>query len=151
MAYADTLRSALFTGGDIATLIEGIGVSGYPLTWSTWTPTMGATGSMTYTSTSIRYANYIAIGTLRIISVRVDGTIGGSVSTGVTITLPTATASTTYDQFATGRIYVNGAGEAGVIGLTTASTTATFYRYATGSNWVAGTASVSGNFIYYSA
>ncbi len=151
MAYADTLRSKTFTGPDIANLIEGIFVAGHPAAWTTWTPSpLGATGSMTFTTTTIQFANYIQIGKLVFVSLRIDGTIGGTVNTGITVPMPVTSATTTFDQVAGARIFTNGAGEAGYVSISSASTTATFYRTNTG-NYVAGSAAVSANFVYRAA
>ena len=150
MAFGDTLRSALFTGDDIADLIEGIFVSGHPAAWSTWTPTMGATGSMTFTGTSIGFAKYIQVGDLAFVSMRVDGTIGGSMSTGLTATLPFTAATLGTAQLAAARVYTNGAGEVGYASIADASTTMTFFRTNSG-NYVAGLGAISGNFIVQTA
>lgn len=92
MAYADTIRSAAPTWEAVATLIEGIGVSGYPLTWTEWTSTIGGGGDLTWTATS-RTSKYIRIGKLVFCIVTFVGNLGGSATNLLTATLP-ATAAT---------------------------------------------------------
>lgn len=129
MAYADTIRTATATMDDVATLIEGIFVSGYGLTWTAWTPTLGATGSMTWTSTAINFAKYIQCGKLIIFAVVAGGTTGGSASSGLTFTLP-VTASATWASntgLAAANVIDGGSSIAGVCLTTTAVGTVTRY------------------------
>lgn len=95
MAFGDILRSANFTGDDIADLIEGIGVSGHPLTTATWSPSYSASGSMTYTSVTTSLAAYVRIGKIVLFSLFATGTTGGSASTSLIATLP-VTADATF-------------------------------------------------------
>lgn len=97
MAYADLIRSAIATWEDVADLIEGIFVAGYPLVYTTWVPTYGGGGSMTYTSVSTTYARYWFAGKHCHCTVYVSGTTGGSASSYITMTLP-ATAASLTDQ-----------------------------------------------------
>lgn len=99
-SYADTLRSRLFTGSDIATLIEGIFTSTFPATLSSWTPTLTCTGSMSITGTSISSAKYIQIGKLVWFKLSFAGTLGGTPSAIVHATLPVTAATTVVEQFA---------------------------------------------------
>lgn len=80
---------------DVATLIEGIASSGYPLTWTAWTPTYGASESMTFTSVSTAEATYCQIGKLVAFRVSATGTVGGTASKYLTVTMP-VTPSTEY-------------------------------------------------------
>lgn len=58
--------------------------------WTDWTPTLSATGAMTYTGTSIIYARYFVIGKLLHFAMRVTGTTGGTASTTIFFTPPVA-------------------------------------------------------------
>lgn len=88
MAYADTMRAATATLEIIAGLIEGIASSGYPLTWSTWSPTYGASGSMTFTSVSTTHAKYFQIGKFVVFKIHATGTTGGTASNAISVSLP---------------------------------------------------------------
>ena len=88
MAFADILRSAQFTGGDIADLIEGLFDDSHPLTWTTWSPTYSANGTMTYTSVSTTYAKYIQVGKLVPFVILTSGTVGGSLNYELRFTPP---------------------------------------------------------------
>jgi len=90
MAYADSIRSSGVTTAQIATLIEGIFSSGYGLTWTSWVPTYGASGSMTYTSVTTTFAKYIQVGKLVFYQIYASGTTGGTASNQITATLPVA-------------------------------------------------------------
>ena len=92
MPYPDTLRSTTFTGGDIATLIEGIGVAGYPLTFSTWSPTYTGSGTLAYGTVTTTYAKYIQIGKLVMMWLRASGTVSGS-GVEIRFTLPVTAAA----------------------------------------------------------
>lgn len=106
MAYADALRSTTWTGTDVADLIEGIFVSGHPLTWTTWSPTHAASGSMTFTSVTADVAKYIRCGKLVLAVYRGNGMIGGTPSNTLYVSLPVAPSSAmhTYDVAAAGWI-----------------------------------------------
>jgi hypothetical protein len=56
--------------------------------WTDWTPTLTASGSMTWTSTSINEARYTQIGKIVFFKVNITGTVGGSLSTELQFTLP---------------------------------------------------------------
>ncbi len=58
------------------------------LAWRDWTPTPSASGSMTYTSTSIVLARYLQVDNFVTFQIRISGTIGGTPSTGLRFTLP---------------------------------------------------------------
>lgn len=92
MAYADALRSTNISYNDIADLIEGIGVAGYPLHWTDWTPTYGAGGSLTFGSVTTSYAKHLRIGDLVILGLMANGTLGGSASDYVSFSPPVAPA-----------------------------------------------------------
>ena len=59
-----------------------------------WTPTLSAGGSMTYTSTTINYAKYWRQGKKVFFAVDFTGTTGGTAHTDITMTLPIAAAGT---------------------------------------------------------
>lgn len=99
MAYADTLRSTTWTGSDAATLIEGIFVSGFPLTWSSWSPSYTQTGAMTYATITTSIAKYIQVGKLVFFVIQAIGTTGGSADRTIEFSLPVTSAST-YGCFA---------------------------------------------------
>lgn len=89
MAYADILRSIVAPSmEDVADLIEGIFSAAFGLTWGTWTPTWGGTGSLTFTSVTTNPALYIQCGKLVILIIHGSGTTGGTTSTAITYTLP---------------------------------------------------------------
>jgi hypothetical protein len=150
MAYADTLRSKTFTGPDIANLIEGIFSSSHAADWTTWTPTLGAAGSMTFTSTTIRYAEYMIIGKLCFIRLRAEGTIGGTLNSALTATLPftssTLSGGATHDVSCFVRSFGTNA-EAGTGEIGSASTTLTVRRSPI-ANWAAGAGTMGGHFFY---
>lgn len=100
MAYADSIRSATATMETVATLIEGIGSSGYPLTFTSYAlnATQTGSGSMTYTSVTTTSSEYVRIGNLIIWLFLVYGTTGGTASYGLQLTLPVTAASTIYVQ-----------------------------------------------------
>lgn len=136
MAYADSIRTTSPTMEGVATLIEGIFSSGYGLTVSTWTPTLTASGSMTYTSTSVNKAIYVQVGKLVFFNVSFTGTVGGSVSTALKFTLP-ITAAHLYHAF-----HVTYANPTTILSgaASQASTTVVDVYNSTGGNWTAGTA-----------
>jgi hypothetical protein len=63
--------------------------------WTTWTPTYGASGAMTYTSVTTQVGRYTANPFTRKVTCRIYsyGTTGGTASTGLTFTLPIAPVS----------------------------------------------------------
>lgn len=89
MAFADTLRSTTFTGSDIASLIEGIFVSGYGLTWTAYTPTPGGSGALTWNTTAThKGSKYIQVGKLIVFYSDYLATTGGTASSDLTLTIP---------------------------------------------------------------
>jgi hypothetical protein len=88
MAFADIIRTNTWTSNDIANLIEGIVVAGYPLAFTAWTPTYGAGGSMTFTSVTTTRARYFRIGKFVVCLISFSGTTGGSASNGINLTGP---------------------------------------------------------------
>lgn len=137
MAYADSIRSASATMDAVASLLEGVFVSGYPLTFSTWTPTLSAGGSMTYTSTTIRQANYIQVGKLVLFEIDVTGTVGGTPHSDLKFTLPVTAAASTGGGGG-GNLTDGGVGRVGY--WYPSSTTIVTVNKDSGGNWTAGTA-----------
>jgi hypothetical protein len=75
--------------------------------WETWSPTLGATGSMTWTSTSVTWAKYIQIGKNVYFRVKATGTTGGTASNALTFTVPIAANTEMITGFASvGPAYV---------------------------------------------
>lgn len=94
MAYADTIRVSTATINDVADSIEGIFTSTFPATWSSWTPTYSASGSMTFTTVTTQYGRYLQIGKLVFFQLWASGTTGGTANTTISATLPIAAAAT---------------------------------------------------------
>lgn len=88
MPFADIIRSANATIEDVADLIETIASASHDTVWTPWTPTYGASGSMTYTSVTTNVAKYIRLGTACFCILNFNGTTGGTASTIITATLP---------------------------------------------------------------
>ena len=65
-------------------------------TWEDYTPTLGAKGSMTFTSTSILAARFLEIGDLVHVQVHFTGTTGGTADPSLTCTLPTNAVATDF-------------------------------------------------------
>lgn len=127
MAYADSIRAETATMNEAATLIEGIFGSTYGLTWTSWVPTLGAGGSMTYTSTTVHYAKYVRSGKMIIYIVNIDGTTGGTPSTTLTFTVPVNIASA-YSWSGGGVVNEAGTLTSGFASYTSA-TTLSVYKY----------------------
>lgn len=93
--YADAIRAGSATFEAVASLIEGIFSAAFALVATSYTPTYGANGSMTFTGTSTEVAQYIRIGSYALVWVRVTGTTGGTANTYITITTPFTIANIT--------------------------------------------------------
>lgn len=92
----DTLVRDIYAGQIVVVVYNGtdmILVSAPSNGFKTWTPTLGASGSMTYTGTSVDYAKYWRLGKLYWFILRFTGTVGGTPSTILTATLPAASAN----------------------------------------------------------
>jgi hypothetical protein len=137
MAYADALRAVTPapTGDDIADLIEGIFASTFPLTWTSWSPSYSAGGSMTYTSVTTSTGRYIQIGKLVFFKLIATGTTGGSASTHVKFTLPVNQSTTHYS---TGSGFINEAGTITAGFLQYNSTTTMEVHHYNDANWTLG-------------
>ena len=109
--------------------------------WTSWTPTLGATGSMTYTSTTVQKAQYVQLGEKVIYEIKVVGTTGGTANTGLTFTLPVNAASESFTHgFAV--MFISDASQTTKLGYvfidSSQQTTATI-RNSTDDNWGLGT------------
>ena len=85
-AYAGkniTIEGVTFDGGVVAGVTDI-----YTTAWTSWTPTITASGSMTISSTSINLARYYVLGKTLFFQIDVSFTTGGTASTGVYISLP---------------------------------------------------------------
>lgn len=103
MAYdGSVFQSKLWTPNDIKTQMESIFTRDYPLAWTSWTPTYGATGSMTYTSVTTISAAYIQIGKLVLFKLICSGTTGGTASYAITFTVPVTRSTADYAALAGG-------------------------------------------------
>jgi hypothetical protein len=60
--------------------------------WQTWTPTFTGIGSMTITGVTVIYAVYLRVGPFVMFHLGFSGTLGGTASTSVLVTLPVAVA-----------------------------------------------------------
>jgi hypothetical protein len=78
---------------DVASLIEGIGVAGFPLNWNTWTPTYSCEAGMTFTGVTTNAARYIQIGKLVFYYISFSGTTGGTAKTYLAATPPVTPAN----------------------------------------------------------
>jgi len=134
MALADPIRESAFNKFTaIETIIDGIGTdldeiftSAAGLVFSTWTPTWGANGAMTFSTVTTNRASYVQIGKLVFFQVSGTGTIGGVVNNAVTFTLP-VTSSTSSSNFTIGHGYANDAG-------TTSLSSFAYFNSTTGAN-----------------
>jgi len=116
----------------------------------TWTPTTGATGSMTWTGISIAYARYQVSGCICTCAVRIIGTIGGTLSTGLTITLPIAAVNPMGgDQITNMSIFPTASGvEVGHVIIPVGSATATISRNLSANYGAGAGLGISGTFQY---
>ena len=124
----DAIADASVTNAKLATAAGEPGAA-----WTSWTPTYGANGSMTYTSVTTDYAKYIQIGKTVHFQMSAFGTIGGTVDTRLTFTLPIDTLGTA--TFAA--LVVSPNVESGCGFISDSGTVADVVR-AVGGNWVLG-------------
>jgi hypothetical protein len=99
--------------------------------WNSWTPTLTAGGSMTYTSTSISYAKYIKRGKQVFFQASITGTTGVSAHPDLIMSLPFTTAGSSVCGGAC--LVHDSSNVAGTFTLST-STTITINRY-DAANW----------------
>lgn len=101
------------------------------LNMTSWTPTYGASGSMTFTSVTTNFALYVIIGSICYYMIYASGTTGGVTSTDITFTTPRTIVSGGY----TGA-YVRTGATGGIAGMVypSSSTVITVRKYDS-SNW----------------
>lgn len=97
--------------------------NGFP-DWFSWTPTLSASGSMTWTSTSVGEARFKMTGKLVSFGIQASGTTGGTASNGLIFTLPiTVAAQAITDALAmSGRVQDGGSSLASFAFLSGSST-----------------------------
>ena len=109
------------------------GILGAATEWATWSPSYGATGSMTYTSVSTDIARWARIGKFVYFIMIAHGTTGGSASTGIEFTLP-STPSNGTNSCLGGCMVFDAANIAGSFINSDAAATIGVYKY-DGVNW----------------
>lgn len=114
--------------------------------WTTWTPTYGASGSLTFTSITTNYAKYLQIGKTIHFAIYATGTTGGTASNSITFTLPVAAANL-YNIFSAA-VLPGGGVTIGGSAFSDNSATVVFVRKYDGSNYALGgsTIRVSGSY-----
>jgi hypothetical protein len=115
--------------------------------WATWTPTYGATGSMTFTSVTTVYAKYQRHGKRVRGIINANGTTGGTASTGLTFTLP-VTAANTDSGGALGHCVIGEAGTVAGFMRWSSTTVAICERYDQANISLAAGRALSGQFEY---
>lgn len=93
MAFADPILTTAPTMEGVAALINTLLSSTGPLVMTSWTPTLGVTAPMTFTSTSIVFAKYFQIGKIVFFAASFSGTVGGTPGAVITMTLPVTAVS----------------------------------------------------------
>jgi len=89
MSYANLIRQVSgWTANDLGNLIDGVGGAQSTLNWTSWTPTLTATGSMTITTQVIERCKFIQIGKLFKVKVGFTYTLGGTASNAIILPLP---------------------------------------------------------------
>jgi hypothetical protein len=74
--------------------------------WQDWTPTITPAGSMTFTSVTVNLARYCVIGHTVFVRLFATGTIGGTLNSYFSITMPVSRKETTgWPHFGSGSIY----------------------------------------------
>jgi hypothetical protein len=94
--------------------------------WATWTPTYGATGSMTYTTVSTNVGNYQRHGTMIIFNLTATGTTGGTAANTITFTPPVNLSGSTPGF---GGYVADGGGEIGATAFFSAPGTVNVKKY----------------------
>ena len=123
------LRTELARMNDVA---DGFQAVKELFQFSSYTPTLAAGGSMTFTSTTITVASYMRVNKLGLIDVQISGTTGGSAHPDLTFTLPSGWSHA--DTNGTrGFVRINDGG--GVGGEFLPSSGIIVVRNLTGANW----------------
>ena len=130
MAFADLLRLKTARMSVVADIIDSLNALAFPA-WTDYTPTLSASGSMTYTSTTIGVAKYLKLGNIGLIHIQVSGTTGGTASTDLRFSLPSGWSLSNDSRPSLCRIS-DGSGQAGEF---LASSTLIIARNVAGGNW----------------
>ena len=96
LTFADSLLNRFATLGTVRNLFHTLFTSAAPLEIQTWSPSYGGTGSLTYSSVTTNYAQYVEIGPLVLWALGCQGTTGGTTSYAVTATLPVVVTDASY-------------------------------------------------------
>jgi len=115
--------------------------------WTSWAPTLSASGSMTYTSTTVNFAKYIQINDIIYFKIDVTGTVGGTPGTHLKFTLP---VNNNAEAVGGGATVVDNSIIKGGFYSYAAANQFDVYKY-DASNYVAGTARYIINGFYQSA
>lgn len=94
--------------------------------WTTWSPTLSATGSMTLSSIVTDRAQYIRRGAFCVLRLQANFTTGGTASNGIKFTLPVNSAD---DEYSAGGWVVDASKVAGYVTFNVSTTTAAMYKY----------------------
>lgn len=135
----DALTNHTFTDNYYA--LPGIIPLGFD-DWFSWTPSWDCEGSMTFTSVSLRKAQFKVIGDMVYMLLDASGTTGGTASTGIQATLP-INAGDNYTRQAIA-IYASGSENTGYA-LIQSSDNKILFRKADTSNWGLGT----GKYVFF--
>lgn len=127
---------------------SAIAHTGITATWSTWSPSVSCSGSMTFTGITVDTARYIQIGKMVFVTFFITGTVGGTPSSSIFVTTPVTAASATAGNTAT-RLPTTGGHLTGWLYLQT--TTAFNLSLEGFANFAAGAASIDGIFFYEAA
>lgn len=146
MAYADAIRTVTPTMENVATLIEGIASSSYPLTFGTWSPTWSGSGTLTYTSVT-GTCKYVQIGKLILFTVAVIGTAAG---TGNVIQATTPAAPDSSNTGGAIWIQDGGTWQSGAFYTSASENRLNFYKIGAG-NFTAGSVQLRATLFYEAA
>lgn len=123
MGSADKLFDGVLWHRDCAAIINSLEGSA----WTTWTPTYGAGGSMTFTTVTTHYAKYRQVGKTVCFTIIAAGTTGGFAASNITFTLPVTAAATL--GLAGGGFAVDGGGNLGASWYGASTTVASVAKY----------------------
>ena len=93
MAAGDALRDGSLWHRRCADEFAALETSAALGAWTTWSPTYGAGGAMTYTTVTSNYAKYRQQGKTVHFAIYATGTTGGVAAPNISFTLPVAAAS----------------------------------------------------------
>ena len=86
----------------------------YTTPWATWTPTLSANGSMTWTLDDIEFARWMQVGKTVYFQVGLQGTAGGTPNTDLRFSLPVAPKGVDNYSFTVGNLFESGNSKAGM-------------------------------------